>query len=132
MSSTMMFDRSTMMSPMMGSQMPMSSMPSMMPSMANMCVVPRCDMKIEKCAGGVKITCSCEDEVSAATLQNMCKMMAGGMCSLCCMMNGMMMCQCNLLMGMCKCADTKQGVSITCTSGDKECAEMIQACCECM
>jgi hypothetical protein len=35
-------------------------------------------------------------------------------------------------MGMCKCDMTKDGVCITCTSGDPKCCEMIQACCECM
>jgi hypothetical protein len=48
------------------------------------------------------------------------------------MMNGMMVCTCNLTMGMCKCDMTKDGVTITCTSGDPKCCEMIQACCECM
>jgi hypothetical protein len=27
---------------------------------------------------------------------------------------------------------TKDGVSITCTSGDKECCAMVQSCCDCM
>ena len=35
------------------------------------------------------------------------------------MMNGMMVCCCNLTMGMCKCEMTKDGVCITCTSGDQ-------------
>jgi hypothetical protein len=48
------------------------------------------------------------------------------------MMNGMMVCCCNLTMGMCKCETTKDGVCITCTSGDPKCCEMIQECCACM
>jgi hypothetical protein len=48
------------------------------------------------------------------------------------MMNGMVVCTCNLTMGMCQCEMTKDGVKITCTSGDPKCCEMIQACCECM
>ena len=43
-------------------------------------------------------------------MQNLCTMLAGGMCSCCCMMNGMMVCCCNLTMGMCKCEMTKDGV----------------------
>jgi hypothetical protein len=48
------------------------------------------------------------------------------------MMNGMMVCCCNLTMGMCKCEMTKDGVCMTCTSGDAKCCDMIQACCDCM
>ena len=65
-------------------------------------------------------------------LQNLCTMMAGGMCSCCMMMNGMMVCCCNMMMGMCKCEMTDgMGVCVTCTSGDKDCCAMIQACCDC-
>ena len=31
----------------------------------NMMMVPRCTMKIEKCTGGMKITCTCDDATSA-------------------------------------------------------------------
>jgi len=48
------------------------------------------------------------------------------------MMNGMMVCCCKLVMGMCKCEMTKDGVCLTCTSGDKECCAMIQSCCDCL
>ena len=139
MSSAMMMDRATMMG---GhgyvgwnalDEGQMSGMPSMMPSMGmGMAMMPRCTMKMEKCNGGMKITCTCDDDMAAATLQNMCKMMAGGMMSMCCMMNGMMMCQCNMAMCKCECAMTKDGVCITCTSGDKAMCDMIQACCDCM
>jgi hypothetical protein len=65
-------------------------------------------------------------------VQNLCSMLAGGMCSCCVMMNGMMVCCCNLTMGMCKCEMTPKGCTVTCTSGDAKCAEMIQACCDCL
>ena len=65
-------------------------------------------------------------------LEDGCCILAGGMCSCSMMMNGMMVCSCNLMMGMCKCEPTEMGVTMTCTSGDKACAAMIQACCECM
>jgi hypothetical protein len=128
----MMFDRSSMMggAAMSGSSMP--GMPAMSPMMGNMCMVPRCSMKMEKCQGGMKLTCSCDDEVACTMLQNMCDSLAGTMCSCCCMMNGMMMCQCNLAMCKCECEHTEKGVCITCTSGDKACCDMIQACCDCM
>lgn len=106
--------------------------PSSMPAAANWLMVPRCAFKMEKCAGGMKITCSCEDKVACGMVQNLCTMLAGGMCSCCLMMNGMAICTCNLTMGMCKCEMTDMGVCVTCTSGDKACCEMIQSCCDCM
>ena len=110
-------------SPMPGSASPVA--PGMM-------MVPRCKMMFEKCKGGMKITCVCDDPVARAMMQNLCTMLAGGMCSCCSMMNGMVVCNCNLMMGMCKCDMTKDGCVLTCTSGDKACCEMIQGCCECI
>src|SRR5260370_21441506 len=84
----------------------------------NYVMVPRCTMKFEKCTGGMKMTCVCDDKMACSMMQNLCTMLAGGMCSCCCMMNGMMVCCCNLTMGMCKCDMTEKGCVITCTSGD--------------
>lgn len=106
--------------------MPMPAAPGTM----NCTMVPRCTMKLEKCAGGMKINCVCDDKMAASVVQNLCMAMAGGMCSVCCTMNGMMVCCCNLTMGTCKCEMTDSGVCVTCTSGDKSCCEMIQACCD--
>ncbi len=61
-------------------------------------VVPRCELKFAKCEGGFSITCRCDDEVSAATLHNLCKMLAGGGCSCACTYNGIPVCQCNFAM----------------------------------
>ena len=103
------------------------------PTMAgtNMLMVPRCTMKMEKMQGGMKMTCVCDDATAKSMLQNLCKMLSGSMCSCSMMMNGMVVCHCNLTMGMCKCDMTKDGCTITCTSGDKACEAMIQGCCEC-
>lgn len=109
----------------------MMGAPGAAPTGMNMMMVPKCKMTFEKCTGGMKVTCVCDDKVSAGMLQNLCTMMAGGMCSCCMMMNGMMACCCNMMMGMCKCEPTEMGVSMTCTSGDKDCCAMIQACCDC-
>ena len=39
----------------------------------------------------------------------------------------------NLTMnGMCKCEMMPNGMTMTCTSGDKMCCDMLQACCDCM
>jgi len=135
MSSAMMMERTGMAMPGMGMPgmgMPGMGAPSMSPSAVNYLMVPRCTMKVEKCQGGLKINCSCDDKMACSMLQNLCTMLQGGMCSCSCMLNGMVCYTCNLCMGMTKCEMTKDGVCITCTSGDPKCGEMIQACCECL
>src|SRR5262245_26653549 len=131
---SMMMERTGMGMPGMG--MPGMGMPGMgtAPTMApaSWLMVPRCTYKVEKMQGGMKITCTCDDQMACSMVQNLCTMHQGGMCSCCMMMNGMVVCCCNLTMGMCKCEMTDKGVRITCTSGDAGCAAMIQACCECM
>ncbi len=102
------------------------------PATPNMMMVPRGTFKVEKCQGGMKITCSCDDKMAVSMVQNLCTMLQGGMCSCSLMMNGMMVCCCNLTMGMCKCDMTDKGCCVTCTSGDSKCGEMIQACCDCV
>ena len=134
MSSAMMMERTGMGMPAMGT--PPMTMPGMTGqatvSPPNWLMVPRCTFKVEKHSGGMRITCSCEDQMATSMVQNLCTMLAGGMCSCCCMLNGMLVCYCNLTMGMCKTEMTKNGVTITCTSGDPKCSEMIQACCDCL
>jgi len=134
MSSAMMMERTGMTMPgMMGSMgtAPMTGPAASMSGM-NFMMVPRCTFKVERTDKGMKITCSCSDKMACTMMQNLCTALAGGMCSYCVMMNGMMVYSCNLTMGMCKCETTKDGVSLTCTSGDKACCDMIQACCDCL
>lgn len=130
MTGTMMLERSGMA----GMGMPSMSAPAMGSATMtpNMMMVPRCIMKMEKCTGGMKITCSCDDKMAASMLQNLCTMLSGSMCSCCMVMNGMVVFCCNLTMGMCKCDMTKDGCTMTCTSGDAKFCEMIQSCCDCM
>jgi hypothetical protein len=133
MSSTMMMERTGVALPgisLPGMGAPAVGAPTGVPPAANWLMVPRCTYKFEKCPGGMKITCSCEDKVSCSMVQNLCAMLAGGMCGYCVMLNGMTVCSCNLVMGLCKCEPTEEGVSVTCTSGDPKCCEMIQACCD--
>jgi hypothetical protein len=106
-----------------------SQLPAAAPG--NWCVVPRCKIEFEKCQGGYKIHCHCEDELSAATLQNLCRMLGEGCCSCCCTQNGIQCCNCTFAQCHCKCEYTKDGCTIHCTSGDKQCAAQCQACCEC-
>jgi hypothetical protein len=95
-------------------------------------MVPRCTMKMEKTADGCKIVCECDNEMACSTLQSLCKSLAEQMCGCCMMMNGMCCCTCNFTMAMCKVEYTKKGVTVTCKSGDKDCCQMIQSCCDCM
>ena len=133
MASTMMMDRSSMVMPGMGmpSTSPMGAT-TPAPAAPNYLMVPRCTMKVEKCTGGLKINCVCDDAAACSMVQNLCSMLAGGMCSCCCFMNGLCCCCCNFTMGMCKCEATAKGVCITCTSGDAECCKMLQGCCDCL
>jgi hypothetical protein len=133
MASAMMVDRAGMMGMAAPGMAPgQAGVAAGMPAGPSMMMVPRCTITMKKCTGGMTITCACDDKMSASMLQNLCTMMAGGLCTCCIMMNGMMVCCCNLMMGMCKCEPTEDGVTLTCTSGDKDCCAMIQACCDCM
>jgi len=135
MNAAMMMERTGMGMPGMGVPgmgTPTMGSPTQTQAGVNWLMVPRCTLKVEKCQGGMKVHCVCDDKMACSMMQNLCTMLAGGMCSCCMMMNGMMCCCCNLTMGMCKCEMTKDGVCLTCTSGDAKCGEMIQACCECM
>jgi hypothetical protein len=98
----------------------------------NWMMVPRCSFKVEKITGGFKITCSCDDKLASSMVQNLCAMLSGGMYSCCVMLNGMTVCYYNLTMGLCRYENTESGVCFTCTSGDPQCAQMIQACCDCL
>jgi hypothetical protein len=134
MSGTMMMDRPGMAMTGMGTGMAGSpaGAAGTMPATPNWMMVPRGTIKVEKCQGGMKITCTCDDPMAVSMVQNLCSMLQGGMCSCCCMLNGMVVCCCNLTMGMCQCDMTGKGCTLTCTSGDPKCCAMIQACCDCL
>ena len=126
----MMMERTAMGVPTQG--MTPTGMTSPMATPSNWMMVPRCTYKFEKCQGGMKVTCVCEDATARSMMQNLCTMLQGGMCSCCTMMNGVMVCCCNLTMGLCKCEMTDKGCALTCTSGDPKCCAIIQACCDCL
>ena len=98
----------------------------------NWMMVPRCTLKFEKCTGGFRLSCSCDDKLASSMIQNLCTMLAGGMYSCCVMYNGMTCCSCNFTMGLCRYESTDSGVCFTCTSGDQQCCEMLQASCDCL
>jgi hypothetical protein len=107
-----------------------SAYPPGSPAAANWCVLPRANVEFEKCTGGFKIRCRCEDEVARGTLQNLCRMLSDGLCSCYCCQNGICIFQCNLTCGICKTEYTKDGCTISCVSGDKACGAILQSCCE--
>ena len=135
MSSAMMMERTGVAMPGMGVPgmgAPTMGAPTAVPVGPNWITVPRCTFRMEKCTGGFKLTCSCDDKLACSMVQNLCTMLAGGMCTCCCMINGMCVCTCNFTMGLCKVEMTETGVCFTCTSGDSKCCEMIQAYCDCL
>jgi hypothetical protein len=130
MSSTMMMERSGVAMPGLGYPGMTTSPVGTPTAVPSAMMVPRCTFKVEKCTGGFKVYCVCDDKMACSMVQNLCTMLVGGMCSCCVMFNGMMVCCYNLTMGMCKCEMTPDGVCFTCTSGDPKCCEMIQSCCD--
>src|SRR3990170_4576036 len=69
------------------------SIPAGSPATANWCVLPRCTVEFEKTSNGCKIHCRCDDEIARGTMQNLCRMLADGLCSCCCTLNGKPCCQ---------------------------------------
>ena len=133
MSSTMMVERTGTALPGAGypyPQVPQYGTPAATPS--NWLMVPRCTYRFEKCQGGFKMYCVCEDRTACGVVQNLCAALAGGLVSCCVQYNGLTVCTCNFFMGSCRCEPTEDGVCITCTSGDPKCCEMLQAYCDCL
>jgi hypothetical protein len=120
--------------PQYGQQTPwqQSPTPTGVPTFTSWNVVPRCTIQFEKTQDGCKIRCKCDDEVACGALQNLCRMLCQGQCTCCCCQNGVCVCQCSFAFAHCKCENTKDGCCISCTSGDKECCDQIQACCACL
>jgi hypothetical protein len=131
MTSAMMMERTGMGMP--GVGVPGMGTPGVVtPTTAHYLTVPRCTLRFEKCTGGMKVTCSCDDKMACSMVQNLCTMLTGGMCSCYAVFNGMTVCCYNFTMGLCRCEMTDSGVCLTCTSGDSKCCEMIQAACDCL
>jgi hypothetical protein len=130
--STMMMERTSMGMPTVpGLSAPLGA-PTQTPFMPNWLMVPRCTFKVEKCQGGMKVTCVCEDKLACTMVQNLCQMLAGGLCGCSVTCNGMTVCQFNWTMGLCRWEPTSDGVCFWCTSGDSQCCEMIQSWCDCL
>ena len=95
MSSAMMMERTAMGMPAMGVPgmgAPTLGAPTATPTSGNWLMVPRCTLKFEKCTGGMKVCCVCDDKMACSMVQNLCSMLAGGLCSCCVMMNNTPVC----------------------------------------
>ncbi len=106
------------------------STPTTAPVGTNWLMVPRCTFKWEKVQNGFKCYCVCDDKLACSMVQNLCQMLAGGLCSCCVMQNGMTVATFNFTQGLCKCEPTETGFCFTCTTGDQQCCQMVQSCCE--
>ena len=76
-----------------------ANMTTGMPATAapNMVMVPRGEMKVEKIAGRMKVTCVCDDAAACAMIQGCCDCVAACMkagCTCCLMMGGTPVCCC--------------------------------------
>lgn len=125
MTSTMMMDRT--MAQTVTPTGPMTATPG-----ASFLMVPRCTFEFVKTKEGMKVVCKCDDPVAKSMMQNLCTALMGGMCSCVCTMNGTTVCAVNFTMGMTRCEMTDAGCTLTCTTGDAKCCEMIQSCCDCL
>jgi len=130
MSSAMMVERTGMAMPGMG--VPGMGAATTGPAGMSYLMVPRCTFKVEKCPDGIKVFCTCEDQTATSMLQNLCTMLAGGLCSCCVSYNGVTVCSYNFTMGTCKWEMTSGGCCFSCTSGDAKCCAMIQSYCDCL
>ena len=91
-----------------------------------------CEISFEKCKGGFRIHCCCDDLGECAELHCLCEAICEGDCFCCCQRDGKQVCICNLSCGQCKCENTEEGCCITCTGGNAKCCEILQACCDCL
>jgi hypothetical protein len=76
--------------------MPAPTLPGMAPPQSGMSaakpatlMVPRCTFEVEKCKGGMKVTCSCDDKVAFGMLATLCLMLQGGTAGFYGLLNGM-------------------------------------------
>ena len=101
---------------------------------ADMMNLPRCEMRVERCDGGCKIYCSCDDAEDRRALQAAGEKMAGKLCSVSCSLHGEPICHCtfNCCDCTCECTRTAEGMCLTCVSCDPACCEMVQAICDCI
>src|SRR5262245_28367623 len=70
------------------------------------------EIRIEQCLEGCKIYCICDDAAACAKLQDVCRMLDGGLCSIRCCRDGQLCCQCCLNCCECNCEMLPNGVCL--------------------
>lgn len=94
----------------------------------NTLLVPQCNIKAEKQPNGLKLQCTCTDEVFVSQVQNLCRTVSQGLVSCCLTLNGLPVLTCNLTMGVCVGKPSQQGICITCGTEDPNFSQIIQQC----
>jgi hypothetical protein len=89
-----------------------------------------CEFSFEKCKGGFRITCGCDDSLECADMQGLCAAICERNCSICCVRDGIEICNFNLSCCQCLCDNTKDGCCISCCNN--KCCDMLQAICDCL
>src|SRR5262245_16876177 len=97
------------------------------------CEVKQCTLRFEKCKGGFKICCCCNEQGECPEFQDLCRTLCDDNATCVCTRDGIQICSFNLCAAGCECdcKFTDDGCCITCTSCDPLCCEMLQACCDC-
>ena len=91
-----------------------------------------CELAFEKFVGGFRIRCACDDSLACEDFQMLCDSICDRDCSCCCVRDGMQMCCFNLACCKCKYEQTEGGCTLTCTSRDTKCCDMLKSMCECL
>ena len=95
-----------------------------------MCDAVACELSFEKCKGGFRVNCCCDDSTECAELHDLCEAICDSECSCCCLRDEKQICSFNLCCSQCKCESTQDGCCITCTNA--KCCAMLEAICDCI
>ena len=96
----------------------------------NMCDAVQCTLRFEKCKGGFRIHCCCDDQTECPEFQTLCQALCDGNMLCCCMHNGNPIGSINLCCGECECDCASDGCCVTCTGCDKNRCKILRACCD--
>jgi hypothetical protein len=93
-----------------------------------------CEFSFERFIGGFRIFCRCDDSAECTDLQTLCEAICENGCSCCCVRDGVQVCSFNFSCNKCKCKceSLEGGCSITCSSRDSKCCDMLAAICDCI
>jgi len=118
----------------------MNKSATMLPAEKVICSTPKFDMQdavsceftFEKFVGGFRIRCCCDDSLDCSDMQSLCDAICNQGCTCCCVRDGIQVCSFNLCCAKCKCENIEGGCSITCSSRDAKCCDILGTICECL